>query len=240
MLKRLQREREEWSGVVAHDLRQPASIIRFAAEMLRDLEGEPKQRMLARVEGACRRLEQMIEDLLDVSRIEARHLVVRPTSLRVAPLIEEILELAPELARRCTVRLEGGAVEVWADAGRFSQVLSNLLSNADKYSYPGTSIDVHVKRADGMVEISVTNKGPGIESDEIPLLFSRFARTRAARRGPAPGLGLGLYISSGLIEAQGGRMWVESTPGQRTSFHFTLPEAQPVEASQKPGRAGQP
>jgi signal transduction histidine kinase len=96
----------------------------------------------------------------------------------------------------------------------------------------GTSIDVHVKRAVDMVEITVTNEGPGIEPDEIPLLFSRFARTRAARRGPAPGLGLGLYISSGLIEAQGGRMWVESTPGQRTSFHFTLPGAQPVEADQ--------
>ncbi len=78
-----------------------------------------------------------------------------------------------------------------------------------------------------MVEITVTNEGPGIEPDEIPLLFSRFARTRAARRGQAPGLGLGLYISSGLVEAQGGRMWVESTPGQRTSFHFTLPGAPP-------------
>ncbi|HEX8109458.1 MAG TPA: PAS domain-containing sensor histidine kinase [Kofleriaceae bacterium] len=227
VLKQLQREHEEWSAVVAHDLRQPASTIRFAAEMLRGLDGEPKQRVLVRVDHACGRLEQMIEDLLDVSRIEARRLVVRPSSLRVAPLLEEILDSAPDLARRCTVQVEDGAVEVWADAGRVSQVLSNLLSNADKYSYRGTRIDVHVARAEGMVEITVTNEGPGIEPDEIPLLFSRFARTRAARRGQAPGLGLGLYISSGLVEAQGGRMWVESTPGQRTSFHFTLPGAPP-------------
>lgn len=227
VLKQLQREREEWSAVVAHDLRQPASTIRFAAGMLRNLDGEAKQRVLARVDNACRRLEQMIGDLLDVSRIEAHQLVVRPSGLRIAPLLEEILELTPDLARRCTVRVEDDTVEVWADAGRVSQVLSNLLSNADKYSDPGTRIDVHVARANGMVEITVTNEGPGIEPDEIPLLFSRFARTRAARRGQAPGLGLGLYISSGLVQAQGGRMWVESTPGQRTSFHFTLPGAPP-------------
>jgi PAS domain S-box-containing protein len=226
VLKQFQREREEWSAIVAHDLRQPASVIRFATGTLRELEGALKQRMLARIESACGRLDQMIEDLLDMSRIEAHRLVVRPTRLRVAAALEEVIDLAPDLARRCTVRLEDSALEMQADAGRFSQVVWNLLSNADKYSYPDTPIDVHVQRADGMVEFTVTNEGPGIEPEEIPLLFSRFARTRAARRGPAPGLGLGLYISSGLVEAQGGRMWAESIPGQRTSFHFTLPAAE--------------
>lgn len=226
VLKQFQREREEWSAIVAHDLRQPAAVIRFAAETLRDLDGAPKLRMLARVESACGRLDQMIEDLLDVSRIEARKLVMQPTQLRVAAVVEEIVDLVPDLSRRCTVRIEDRALEVWADAGRFSQVMWNLLSNAGKYSYPETSIVVRVQRADGMVEFTVTNEGPGIEREEIPLLFSRFARTRAARRGPVPGLGLGLYISSGLVEAQGGRMWAESIPGQRTSFHFTLPGAE--------------
>jgi signal transduction histidine kinase len=158
-----------------------------------------------------------------VSRIEARKLVMRPIRLRVAAALEEVIDLAPDLSRRCTVRIEDRALEVWADAGRFSQVMWNLLSNAGKYSYPETSIVVDVRRADGTVEFTVTNEGPGIEREEIPLLFSRFARTRAARRGPVRGLGLGLYISSGLVEAHGGRMWAESVPGQRTSFHFTLP-----------------
>jgi signal transduction histidine kinase len=79
-----------------------------------------------------------------------------------------------------------------------------------------------------MVEITVTNEGPGIAPDELPLLFARFTRTRAAQGGQAPGIGLGLYICRGLVEAQGGRLWAESTLAQRTSFHFTLPEAQPV------------
>jgi PAS domain S-box-containing protein len=139
VLKQFEQEREEWSALVAHDLRQPASVIRLATEMLEDLDGEPKKRMLARIEKACGRLDRMIEDLLDVARIESRKLVVHPTRLRVATLIDEAVDLTPDLARRCKVRFEPGVVDVWADAGRCSQVLTNLLSNAEKYSYPPPS-----------------------------------------------------------------------------------------------------
>jgi signal transduction histidine kinase len=103
--------------------------------------------------------------------------------------------------------------------------LSNLLSNAAKYGDPETPIDVRVERESARVQITVTNEGPGIAPDEIPRLFSRFARTRSAQAGTAPGLGLGLYICHGIVEAHGGELRVDSIPGEKTHFSFTLPRA---------------
>lgn len=167
----------------------------------------------------------MIEDLLAVSCIESNRLSVRPEQVSLPALIDEVLELAPQIAVRCRTAVEPGADRAWADTGRFMQVLTNLLSNAHKYGDPGTPIEVHVELVDGMVQISVTNEGPGIAPDEIPSLFARFARTRSARGGAVPGLGLGLYICRGIIEAHGGTLWVESVPGEKTHFRFTLPRA---------------
>jgi PAS domain S-box-containing protein len=221
--KQLEREREEWASVVAHDLRQPATTIRFAAEMLATAEGPTRQKAVERIRRASCRLERMIEDLLDVSRIEAHHLTVRPGPVDLPALIDEALDLAPQVAIRCRTEIAPDAAHALADPGRFLQVLSNLLSNADKYSAPGTPIEIGVERCGGRVKVRVTNEGPGIAPDEIPRLFSRFARTRSARGSAIPGLGLGLYICRGVIEALGGELWVESVPGERTHFHFTLP-----------------
>jgi signal transduction histidine kinase len=128
---------------------------------------------------------------------------------------------------------------VWIDPDRVQQVLTNLLSNAAKYGYPGTEIRLEVAVRDDMVEVAVANWGRGIASDELPLLFRRFGRTRQARReGSTPGIGLGLYISKGLVEAHGGRMWVESEPGGLTTFRFVVPRA-PREA-QAPADPGSP
>jgi signal transduction histidine kinase len=226
-LKQLEREREEWASVVAHDLRQPASTIHMAADMLARSETEPgRQRLLDRVRKSSVRLERMIEDLLNVSRIGAGHLAVKQEPVDLRPLIAEAVDLSPELAGRLRLEIDANAGRGWVDAGRFVQVLSNLLSNAAKYGYPNTPIDVRVEKLDGQVVVSVTNEGPGIAPDEIPRLFSRFARTRSAESGGVPGLGLGLYICRGIVEAHGGKLWVESLPGEKTHFRFTLPQAQ--------------
>jgi PAS domain S-box-containing protein len=225
-LKLLERERQEWAAVVAHDLRQPAATIRLAAEILARSEGEPKrQTTIDRIRKASDRLERMIGDLLDVAHVETGRLTVRPEPVEPLPLIEEVAESTPEVARRCRTRVAPDAGRVCVDAGRFVQVLSNLLSNAQKYGDPDTPIEVSVERADEMVQISVTNEGPGIAPDEISKLFSRFARTRSAQSGAAPGLGLGLYICRGIVEAHGGKLWVESVPGQKTHFRLTLPRS---------------
>jgi PAS domain S-box-containing protein len=231
--KKLEREREEWSSVVAHDLRQPTAAIRMAAEVLSRTGGAPVSRTVETIRRASERLERMIGDLLDVSRIEARRLEVRTERLDVPALVAEVLELTPALSTRCRTDIDGDARCAWADAGRFVQVLANLLSNADKYSKPGTPIDVRVDLCGEMVRVSVTNEGPGIAPDEIPQLFSRFARTRTARGGSVPGLGLGLYICRGVVEALGGKLWVESVPGEKTHFRFTLPWAAPIEEERR-------
>ncbi|MBI4493372.1 MAG: sensor histidine kinase, partial [Chloroflexi bacterium] len=103
------------------------------------------------------------------------------------------------------------------------QELGNLLSNAAKYGSPSTEIRVEVARRKAEVEVAVANQGPGIPPEDLPHLFTRFYRARQARAERAAGLGLGLYISKGLVEAHGGRLWAESTPGQTTTFRFTLP-----------------
>jgi signal transduction histidine kinase len=167
----------------------------------------------------------MIDDLLDVSRIEARHLTVKAEPADLTSLVAEVVQLVPEVAGRCRTVLAPDATCARVDANRFVQVLSNLLSNAHKYGDPGTPIEVRSERTGTMVQVTVTNEGPGIAPDEVPRLFSRFARTRSAQSGATPGLGLGLYICRGIVEAHGGELWVQSVPGEKTHFRFTLPRA---------------
>jgi signal transduction histidine kinase len=226
VLKQLEREREEWASVVAHDLRQPAAAIRLVTDMLARAEGDPaKQTAIERIRRAGDRLERMIADLLDVSRIEAKHLALKTKAVNLGPLVAEVIDNLPEVKGRCLTRIPSNDACAWVDTDRFVQVLSNLLSNACKYGDPGTPIDVRVEPDGEMVRVTVSNEGPGIAADEIPKIFSRFVRTRAAQSSATPGLGLGLYICRGLVEAHGGALWVESVPGKQTHFRFTLPRA---------------
>jgi PAS domain S-box-containing protein len=224
-LKELERQREEWSSVVAHDLRQPATTIRYATETLARGDDEARRKAVGSIRKASERLERMVADLLDVTRIEAHRLSVRPERTELSPLVCEAVESLPEAAGRTRTEVLAGATHSQVDRDRFVQVLSNLLSNAGKYSFPGTAIDVRVEPKGDMVEVCVTNEGPGIEPDELPKLFSRFGRTRSAQTGPTPGLGLGLYMSRGIVEAHGGKLWADSTPGRKTHFRFTVPKA---------------
>jgi signal transduction histidine kinase len=121
--------------------------------------------------------------------------------------------------------IDGHMSSVFVDPMRIGQVLGNLVSNAVKYGDRDTDIVVRLERRMSDVEIAVTNHGKGIDPAELPRIFNRFTRTKVARDSSAPGLGLGLYISKGVIDAHGGQMWVESTPGETTTFHLTLPTA---------------
>jgi PAS domain S-box-containing protein len=231
-LKELERLREEWASVVAHDLRQPVGAISLTAESLIKMhEGEPsakERRAVERIRSASLRLNRMIEDLLDASRIEAKRLSVEPRLVDFRGLVDAVLESHRESAagRPVKVSVERGQA-AWIDPDRIHQVLGNLLSNAVKYGAPGSEITIHCSALDDTLEVSVTNEGGGIPADELPRLFSRFGRARSARAAGTPGLGLGLYIARGLVEAHGGRMWAESVPGASTSFHFTIPTVAP-------------
>jgi PAS domain S-box-containing protein len=227
-LKEIERLREEWASVVAHDLRQPVNTIAMAAQLLAGsaVGRGDLAKPIGHIQAAIVRLTRMIDDLLDASRIEAHRLTVESRDLVVASLLDDVLGRMPSVATRC-VRDCPGELHVWADPARVEQVIVNLLSNAEKYSEPKTPIPMEARAEYGMVRISITSHGRPIPPDELPLLFSRFARTRDAKKGRASGLGLGLYISKGLVDAHGGRMWAESDPDGRTTFSFTLPTTAP-------------
>lgn len=225
-LKELERLREEWASIVAHDLRQPLGVIALSAEVLVDEDGlsDEARGIASRIRDAAARLARMITDLLDASRLEAERLTLDRRSVDFGALIDGLVEehraTRPEVELRVDARARGFAS---VDPDRVVQVIGNLLSNAVKYGEPGAPIELATVERGDEIEVAVTNRGPGIPADQVPLLFQRFARTREARAGRAAGLGLGLYICKGLILAHGGRVHVESTPGETTRFSFTLP-----------------
>ncbi len=231
-LKQVERMREEWASIVAHDLRQPVGTIGLSADLLaRSLptgtRGEDLE-ALERIRSSARRLNRMIDDLLDASRIEASRLSVQPRMTDLGALIDEVVANLHEATSGFPIEVHHGGARAFIDADRIQQVIGNLISNAVKYGERGTTIRIDAIPRDDRVEVVVTNRGRGISSEQLPLLFNRFARTREARNGQAAGLGLGLYISRGLVEAHGGRMWAESVEGRETSFHFTIPRSIPV------------
>jgi PAS domain S-box-containing protein len=228
--KELERLREEWASIVAHDLRQPAAAISLTAETLFRIHHgelpERERRAFDRIKAASERLNRMINDLLDVSLIEAKRLSLQPRAVDLGALVDAVVEGLRETpaARRILVGTESEQI-VWIDPDRIHQVLGNLISNAIKYGEPDGEIRVQAAGHDETVEVTVTNAGAGIAPGELPALFDRFRRSAEARAGRTPGLGLGLYIAKGLIEAQGGQMWADSVPGESTTFHFTVPRA---------------
>jgi PAS domain S-box-containing protein len=235
-MKELERLREEWSSAVAHDLKQPVSAITLDVQTLLKQGGSPPElvrRVLERMRGSAARLNRMISDLFSASLIEARRLPLERRSIEVASFVKGVVDELRRTAtgRRIDVTTEG-AESAWVDPDRVRQVLENLISNATKYAQPDSAICVDSAARDGFVELTVTNRGVGIEPEELPTVFSRFRRAKSARAERIPGLGLGLYIAKGIVDAHGGRIWAESVPGDVTSFHFTLPRTRPADHPQ--------
>src|SRR5262249_36270887 len=146
-------------------------------------------------------------------------------SVDVVALVRDVAErLGPSAEGRfLTVHTEGDAIVAFVDRARIERVLENVIGNAIKYSDPNSEITLGVGRSRGEARIAVTNRGQGISEADLTHVFERYFRVRRARSRPSSGLGLGLYIARGLVEAHGGRIWAESTPGARTTFHIALP-----------------
>ncbi|KYF47832.1 PAS domain-containing sensor histidine kinase [Sorangium cellulosum] len=233
-LKEMERQRQEWTGVIAHDLRQPIQVIATASQLLRRRLGAlptpDAEKQIGRIAGSIDRLRRMIDDLLDASRIEARQLTLDSCPVNLRAHLREILERSAGATEGHAVRLEvqGDVPAVRADPGRLEQIVTNLLSNAARYGDPGRDIVVTVRAGEDAAHIAVTNWGKGIAEAMLPHLFQRFSRAPGSRPGHARGVGLGLYITRGLVEAHGGSISVESTPGATTTFRFTMPFAAPA------------
>ena len=169
-------------------------------------------------------MNRMISDLADVTHIETRRLDLARQPIDIDVLVRESVEqqrvMSPD--RVINLHVDASIPKVSVDATRIEQVLGNLLVNALKYSDSETALEVEVRQVNDEVRVLVTNRGPDISAEELPKLFDRYYRTPTARGGSAHGLGMGLYIAKGLMEAHGGRIWAESRLGQ-TTFPFALP-----------------
>ena len=239
MLKELEQVRREWMSIIAHDLRQPVAIIMgyagMVSQQLGDTADASTRRPVEHILTAAGNLRKMIEDLMDLSRIETRQLRLAGQVTDLPRLVRDTIERVAPVLQGHPLRVESvdNVPALFVDPLRVEQVLGNLLSNAARYGYPETEIVVEVRYRDEEVTIGVTNYGPGIAPDDLPKLFTRFYRTPGARRGKVKGLGLGLYICSGIVEAHGGRIWAESSQGA-TTFYIALP----VEAVARPSVTG--
>lgn len=232
MAESLERQREAqfaFLGGVAHDLRNPLSALRLSVHFL-DADNRPQEssvrRTMALVGRQVDRLERMVGDLLDASQIEACKLELRVEERDLRDLAQEAVDLYRPVSPEHPIELSLPETQVLVrcDATRIEQVLNNLLSNALKYSPAGGQVDVAV-RADGEgAEITVRDRGLGIEPEDLAHLFEPFRRLKSTS-GSIPGTGLGLAVAKRIVEAHGGRLFVESRPGAGSVFRIELPRS---------------
>jgi signal transduction histidine kinase len=227
-LRDLQEQGEELVRAISHDLRTPLTSIQGYAQLLQrmlvDLEEESRVAVsIQHVIAAARRMNAMIQDLVDSARMESGQMAVHTQPVDLRSLVKVLLEEAGEAVERERIRVEIpqqlGLVK--ADPLGLGRVLTNLLTNALNYSAPGTTVTLKAERTGDVVSVAVKDEGDGIPAEVLPRLFDRFYRMKEARY--AQGLGLGLYITKKLVEAHGSDLVAESRPGEGSIFRFTLP-----------------
>jgi signal transduction histidine kinase len=222
--QRASQARDNMLGIVAHDLRNPlAAIVTLVAVLRRN--GVDRE-IVEEMEYAASRMSRLIQDLIDVTRVEAGRLSLGVTRINAGEVISESLEAQKPLASAASLELRLDAApdlpDLTADHDRLLQVFENLIGNAIKFTGPGGQIVVGAKARPGEVLFSVADTGRGISSTHLPHLFNRFWQAPEAMRR---GAGLGLPIVKGIVEAHGGRVWVESAPERGSTFFFTIPAA---------------
>ena len=227
-LRESERMKTELINIVSHELRTPlASVLGFTALLLkREFDPAARRHYLGIVDAQARRLAALLEDFLDVQRIEHQGLELSAESVDLASLLDEQAQLyaAQSPKHRLEVALEERPLPVHGDANRLAQVVGNLLSNAIKYSPEGGVVELAAVRHDGEVRLSVRDEGLGIPSDQQQRIFTKFFRGDAGATG-ITGTGLGLAVSREIVEAHGGRIGFDSDPGEGSTFWVELPEA---------------
>jgi signal transduction histidine kinase len=215
-------------SIVAHDLRNPLGVISLWSRQL--LQADPStssteiQRGLSTIARNAARIERLIADLTDEARIRTGHLPLDCGKHLLGQLLADVSELRP-LAQQKRVSIEINPPQqdrtICCDRGRVNQVLGNLLMNAIKFSPPGATVTLSVEDKGQEVVFAVQDQGPGIAPDALPKVFDRFWQRKAGSHG---GVGLGLYIVKGIVEAHGGRVSVESRLAGGSTFYVSLPE----------------
>ncbi len=226
--KELDRLKSEFVSTVSHDLRSPLTRVRGYADLLPVLGPltEEQQDFLGRIGRAVTQMAELISDLLDLGKIEAgidMELLPLPIGDIVADAAESQLPAAVERGVNLHVELQQEVPAVLGNGGRIRQVVSNLVSNAIKYTPAGGQVSVRLFRDDGEVVLAVADNGLGIAPEDQARLFEKFYRVQTPETEGIPGTGLGLAICRSIVEQHGGRIWVHSTPGQGSTFSVSLP-----------------
>jgi two-component system, OmpR family, phosphate regulon sensor histidine kinase PhoR len=232
-VRRLETVRRDFVANASHEIKTPLTAIRGFAETLLGAELPPTElrKYLQVILSHSERLSRLVEDLLELSRLESGAHKLDPAPLDIGVLATRLCdELAPRIRERgFDVRVDGaGAPRALADRRAVEQILSNLLDNALKYAESGKKIDIRVTGEDGAVRVDVEDHGPGIPEADRARIFERFYRVDRGRSREQGGTGLGLAIVKHLVQASGGEIWVDSTPGEGSTFSFTLPAADPT------------
>ena len=226
-LRRANEEREDFIRTISHDLRNPLTAIAGHAQLLRYLLSQKEMQREAdsaqAIITSTKRMNSMIQDLVESTRLEAGKLEMRKEPTDLLQLLVSLVERAgtPEERARIKLQFSEWVPPVLADPERLERVVVNLITNALKYSPPDLPVTVRLERQNGEVVITVADRGKGIPVEEQPYLFERFYRARTGRR--VEGLGLGLYIARLIVEAHQGRIWVKSEEGKGSTFYVALP-----------------
>lgn len=241
-LKELDRLKSDFVSNVSHELRTPLTSIRMSVDNLLDgIAGpitEAQRRYFQRIRDNTNRLIHLINDLLDLGRIESGRIELHPSLLPLSEVTAEVVESLRPMALEKGIRIEAQLapdLHAFADRDKVHQVFLNLVGNAVKFTPPGGQVTViagpvpgETADAGDRVQVSVEDTGEGIPDGEIEAIFDKFYQASRASRQKAQGTGLGLSIAKGLIELHGGRIWVESAPGRGSRFTFTLPARPPL------------
>lgn len=245
-IRSIERMKTAFVSTVSHELRTPLTSIKgFISTLLQDVEGfydkDTVHEFYTIIDQECDRLTRLISDLLNVSRIEAgRALDLNPGPVTVSEIVDKVVATQKSYTSRheFTVELEDDIPTIVADSDKVDQIFTNLVSNSIKYAPNGGMITISAKKSNGAIQMAVSDQGMGIPKEHLDKVFDRFHRIDNRDTRKVGGTGIGLYLVKALVEAHGGKIWVESEVGKGSSFIFELPKCPPQFESEEAELAG--
>ena len=229
----LDRMKDEFVSIVSHELRTPLTAIRGSLQLLlgdpQAVADDGNRQLLETALRSCERLVRIVNDILDISRIEAGQLTLRRAPLAVSDIVQQSVESVQQIARQAGVHVASTVARdlpsVMGDADRLTQALVNLLSNAVKFAPAHSTVTIDARDDGASVVVSVRDQGRGIAPDDAARLFQKFQQLDSSGSRRVGGTGLGLVITKAIVEEHGGRVWVESGVGRGSTFSMALPRA---------------
>ena len=224
----MEQQKDDFIGIASHELKTPVTSIKAYAEVLHETflgSGDTASAtLLEKLDVQVDRLIELIKALLDTSKIAEGKLILKPEQFKLNTLVKERTEDLQRLSNRHQLTMHSKEeITITADRERIGQALTNLISNAIKYSPKGGNIDIALNQLNNEVQVSIKDEGIGISEGARSKVFDRFFREESVQKQNFSGMGLGLYVTAKIIFEHGGKIWVESIQGEGSIFYFTLP-----------------